>query len=283
MAEDRSHNSQTNSKFSYTSFMPDKNYFFLLFPLLAFLIHFLGVNESLFLAINHSGEALPDIVWETITIFGKKSFVLLVIFLIAWKKPDLLLSVLIASLLAGILSGTLKPLFDLPRPTDVLPLADYHLIGPRISRHSFPSGHTLSAFAVAASIIFYYKKWFITAVMILLASAVGLSRIMLGVHWPIDVLMGATLGLTSAYAAVQFSAIDWIKNSKYKLPVILALYLLLAIKLFWKGTAYPDVQGLVKIVAIAGLVLIAAMIYFRIKNWRSVAQGGAQWRNKTVP
>jgi len=239
--------------------MQYKNYLalasLLAFPLAAFFIFFLDINTDLFLTINHSGKALPDILWETLTTFGNKPFTLVLLLLIIWKKPDLLIAALIASVMAGLISSTLKPLFDLARPTDILNISDYHLIGPKISRHSFPSGHTLSAFAIASSLLFFYKKHFLTISMLLLASLVGLSRIMLGVHWPIDVLMGATLGLACGYAGVQFSKLRWIKDYTYKTLIVLVLYLLLAIKLFWKGTTYADVQGLVMVISIAGMAL----------------------------
>jgi len=149
------------------------------------------------------------------------------------------------------------------RPTDILNLANYHLIGPKISRHSFPSGHTLSAFAIASSLIFFYKKKLITLSLLLLASLVGLSRIMLGVHWPIDVLMGATLGLACGYAGVQFSQYfsqhslqhKWMRKCQFKTLIVFFLYLLLAIKLFWKGTTYTDVHALVILIAVAGMAL----------------------------
>jgi len=233
-----------------------KIYLLLVLPFTtAFLIFFFDLNTDLFLSINHSGNALPDILWETLTTFGNKLFSLSLLFLIAWKKPDLLLSALIAALIAGLISSTLKPLFDLARPTDILNFANYHLIGPKISRHSFPSGHTLSAFAISSSVVFFYKRKIITLSLLLLASLVGLSRIMLGVHWPIDVLMGATLGLACGYAGVQFSQYKWIKNCQFKALIVFFLYLLLAIKLFWKGTTYTDIHTLVMLISVAGMVL----------------------------
>lgn len=235
--------------------MQYKNYLLLALPISAFLIFFFEVNTDLFLLINHSGNVLPNIIWEISTTFGNKPFILVLLFLINSKKPDLLVASIIAALLAGLISSTLKPLFDLARPTDILNLSDYYLIGPKISYHSFPSGHTLSAFAIASSLIFFYKKRVITITMLILASLVALSRIMLGVHWPIDVIIGATLGLTCGYAGVQFAQSTWIKNYTYKSLIVSSLYLLLAIRLFWKGTTYTNVQGLVMVIAIAGMTL----------------------------
>lgn len=53
---------------------------------------------------------------------------------------------------------------------------------------SFPSGHTLVAFALAFSVYFYNKK--LGAIFIFLAALVGLGRIYTGVHYPLDVVGG---------------------------------------------------------------------------------------------
>ena len=63
---------------------------------------------------------------------------------------------------------------------------------------SFPSGHATTAFALAATIGFISERWFYPA--LLLASAIALSRLTLGVHYPSDVLGGAVVGLVGAYA-----------------------------------------------------------------------------------
>jgi membrane-associated phospholipid phosphatase len=64
---------------------------------------------------------------------------------------------------------------------------------------SFPSGHTSSAFAAATSVSLAYPKWYIIVPMYSWASAVGYSRMDLGVHYPSDVLAGAAIGAGSAW------------------------------------------------------------------------------------
>jgi undecaprenyl-diphosphatase len=63
---------------------------------------------------------------------------------------------------------------------------------------SFPSGHATTAFALAAVLGFLSERWFYPA--LLLAAIIALSRVTLGVHYPSDVLAGAVIGLTGAYA-----------------------------------------------------------------------------------
>lgn len=63
---------------------------------------------------------------------------------------------------------------------------------------SFPSGHSTTAFALAAVLGFLSPRWFYP--VLLLAAMIGLSRLTLGVHYPSDVLAGAVVGLVGAYA-----------------------------------------------------------------------------------
>ena len=75
---------------------------------------------------------------------------------------------------------------------------------------SFPSGHTTIAFATAANISIRFRKWYVVAPAYLWAASVGYSRMYLGMHYPSDVLAGATVGIGSAYFA------HWISKKLFK-------------------------------------------------------------------
>jgi membrane-associated phospholipid phosphatase len=64
---------------------------------------------------------------------------------------------------------------------------------------SFPSGHASSAFATATSLSLAYPKWYIIVPSYTWASAVGYSRMALGVHYISDVLAGELVGAGSAW------------------------------------------------------------------------------------
>ncbi|MEX2497426.1 MAG: phosphatase PAP2 family protein [Wenzhouxiangellaceae bacterium] len=69
-----------------------------------------------------------------------------------------------------------------------------------LDRYSFPSGHTLHAvlFTVIA------VAWFpvLAAVLVPLAILIGLSRVILGLHYPTDVIVGALIGWSLAEIAL---------------------------------------------------------------------------------
>ncbi len=66
--------------------------------------------------------------------------------------------------------------------------------------YSFPSNHTGGAFTLATSLSLEYPKWYIIAPSYIWASAVGFSRLQLGVHYPSDVIAGAVIGSATSWA-----------------------------------------------------------------------------------
>lgn len=67
--------------------------------------------------------------------------------------------------------------------------------------HSFPSGHTSQAFAIATIISLSYKNTAVTIPFFLWAGAIGYGRVYLGVHYPGDVLGGMVIGIAGGLAA----------------------------------------------------------------------------------
>ena len=86
------------------------------------------------------------------------------------------------------------------RPADVLTAFIRAHIVPS-DRFSLPSGHTAGAFVVATAITLYFPLFMPLAIG--WAIAIGFSRILLGVHFPLDVIAGAILGICSCGIAYQ--------------------------------------------------------------------------------
>ena len=122
---------------------------------------------------------------------------------------------LLATLAAGgiINSLVIKNIVDRTRPFDMHIWLDVLINKP--TDFSFPSGHTASSFAAAYVISKNYgKKFGIPAYT--LATAIGLSRVAVGVHYPSDVIAGAAVGTAVAFGASKLIKKLWVTHDKKK-------------------------------------------------------------------
>jgi len=104
---------------------------------------------------------------------------------------------LISSLIFAVISTyVLKYLIYEPRP--YLVLSNVHLLLYKGLESSFPSGHTALAFATATFLFFGYSKK-VGVIFLIWAFLVGYSRVYVGVHYPIDVLVGMIIGVVCGY------------------------------------------------------------------------------------
>ena len=100
---------------------------------------------------------------------------------------------------ASLLVALLKESFDRERP----PLADpgTDALVPLPDSPSFPSGHAATAFAAAAAVSALHPR--LRLPLYGIAVLVALSRVYLGVHFLLDVVAGALLGVAIGYGAVR--------------------------------------------------------------------------------
>jgi undecaprenyl-diphosphatase len=107
-----------------------------------------------------------------------------------------------AALAAGLgiaLFLKLKKATGRKRPCVLEPHCWAKLLPP--DQFSFPSGHTITAFAVAVSLSMFYPT--LAAGLFFCALSVAASRILLGMHFLSDVVAGAAIGTGLAYAMVH--------------------------------------------------------------------------------
>ena len=99
--------------------------------------------------------------------------------------------------IALLIGQVLSRLVDRPRPFVAHPDL-VHLFAPHAADASFPSDHTTAAFAIATAILLRNRLWGVLTLAA--AAALGASRVVIGVHYPLDVLAGAVLGSGVALA-----------------------------------------------------------------------------------
>ena len=117
---------------------------------------------------------------------------------IDWVKEVVVIGVSVVT--SWSVTAILKILVHAPRP--FVTFVQVHPLVIETPYSSFPSGHATVFFALAMTMYLYHKRlgyfFFGCAVLI------GLSRIISGVHYPIDVLVGTGIGISIAYLSTIF-------------------------------------------------------------------------------
>lgn len=115
------------------------------------------------------------------------------------QKFQIFLIVAISMLIARFgVTNLIRFLYPRPRPFVVYQVNQ--LIPEGIN--GFPSGHAALFFALAMAVYFYNKKW--GAWFFAAAILMTIARVIAGVHYPTDILVGAVIGILSAYAVFCF-------------------------------------------------------------------------------
>ncbi len=195
---------------------------------------YLGVGyDAGFIRINAAAAAYPDWLWQCLTVLGDERVAFALALLFALRYPRVFWALILAALIAAAYSRGFKALFDATRPPGVLAADTFNLIGPGHTRASFPSGHSVTA-AVFFGVLIYYARWTaLRALFLTLAVLAGLSRVAVGVHWPVDVAAGLFGGALAAWLGAGLAARwsgpatnQWVHVAVVSLAVILAVTLL---------------------------------------------------------
>ncbi len=129
-------------------------------------------------------------------------YTLMVVLLLQYQSEALpaVLHMILVGLLGTAIYKFIKGKTLRPRPFNVYPAIV--CVGKTLDQFSFPSGHTMHAVAFSIVVVFYFPAllWLVTPFAILVA----LSRPILGLHYPSDVLAGAALGAAIAGISLLF-------------------------------------------------------------------------------
>jgi undecaprenyl-diphosphatase len=117
-----------------------------------------------------------------------------------WRRPSLFLTVVIADAVADVLAELGKTIVNRHRPFETQ-------LGPPSSTHSFPSGHSATAFACATVLASLAPRWRVP--FFVLAALIAISRVYNGLHYPTDVLAGSALGVLVGLAVLWATKRGW--------------------------------------------------------------------------
>jgi membrane-associated phospholipid phosphatase len=170
------------------------------------LVWIADVDTTWTLGLNAWGTGLAHWPWIQLTTLGDGA--VLAALLAPWlaRRPDVLRALLVSALAVTLVTRLGKVLIDAPRPPVVLGVEALEILGPLRKRHAFPSGHTGAAFAMAALVWLGTRRRDARVAALAVAAGVGLSRVVVGAHWPRDVLAGAGVGWIVAHGAWWLAA-----------------------------------------------------------------------------
>jgi membrane-associated phospholipid phosphatase len=156
-------------------------------------------EPRMFVYLNTLCAPVAAPVWTGLSLLGNGWGVLAVTAPLLVLAPRYMWAWLCAAPFAIAFARTGKFLLESPRPAAVVDNAHMRIVGETLHNVAMPSGHTLTAFAVASALFFALPaaRRARFAWLWLLAAGAGLSRIAVGAHWPGDVAVGAALGLLS--------------------------------------------------------------------------------------
>lgn len=152
-------------------------------------------------------------IFVIITQFGESTFYLIgfalgaLLFHYYWKRPlcaHRSLFLFSAVAVSGILADIIKVIAGRYRPSELFEHGQFGFDFFHLERAltSFPSGHTTTAFALAAAITYIWPRFALPAW--LFALTIGISRIAITAHYPSDVLGGALTGILSVFLILHY-------------------------------------------------------------------------------
>ncbi|MDH5543918.1 MAG: phosphatase PAP2 family protein [Nitrospinota bacterium] len=172
-----------------------------------------SINEELFWIINRPLGTAVDNIMIAFTFSGYTLSALAIALSAMWLYGGLakenLKFLVIAMIIGGVGVIAVKQVYVKDRPLGHFGeiskelQAKVHAPYKRPHHRTFPSGHSQTAFSVAAAMILLFRRHAI--MWILWASLVAISRVQLGMHFPADILAGSMWGAFSAYLVYRYN------------------------------------------------------------------------------
>jgi len=229
-----------------------------------------SLDHALFRLINDAHTPWLDGVFGVVAGLGDGLVVALLCAVVMLFRLREGLAMLAAFVFSGLVAQLLKRLFDAPRPPVVLD--HVHVLGAKLTAHSFPSGHATSDGVMMAAAFLLWgardaRAWMGAALFLL--AAVG--RIYGGVHFPSDVAAGLLIGAgcmvglwraSRRWPEARWRASDW----SWKGPMLLALALAAVLGLGYRmqpATAQP-------LAAMLPVLALGLLLW----RWRGMRHGG---------
>jgi membrane-associated phospholipid phosphatase len=201
---------------------------------------YVQIQKDCFYFLNATLSKFPSIVYN-LTQFGDKLIFLSFLTIFIMYAPKIWEALLSASIVSAIFSIILKNIFAVPRPAAMFDNNSFVIIGETLSGFtSLPSGHSITIFTILAVLLFACmpQKWHYKILWILLIIITGLmlvfTRVGVGAHYPLDVIIGSIIGYISGLLGIfisqKYKIWNWINNKKYY-PIFMLLFIICCVAL----------------------------------------------------
>jgi membrane-associated phospholipid phosphatase len=178
--------------------------FIVVFALFLFIY---GKKDS-FILINGFYNPQLDYFFQYVTYLGDGLIYIPIVVYCLFKNQKYLVPVIAGIIICTVLTHVLKRVVfpDELRPVslEVENVIIHRIDGVPLHRqHSFPSGHTSTAFTVALLLVSVMKRKIWAYILPMVAFLVGYSRVYLAQHFVTDVTVGMLIGIISAYLSLR--------------------------------------------------------------------------------
>ncbi|POY38333.1 hypothetical protein C3K47_02740 [Solitalea longa] len=184
--------------------------YFLLFSIWVIVVGLLIIvcgSDLLFILLHKNLGGFADLFFRLITELVSTIGVTIILILLLFRNWREGIKATIAMISSTIITHSLKIWVDAPRPwvyfknESMIRTIEGVVLLPN---HSFPSGHSTAAFAMAAVLAFTFNDKRLSPWFFIMAVLIAYSRIYLGQHFPLDIYVGSLVGMISASLTWSF-------------------------------------------------------------------------------
>lgn len=234
------------------------------FLALAFVLYMrLGYHGG-FQTINASSPWLPAAAWQTLTFFGDSAMMLTLLAFFLRRQPAILAVSMTSAAIGTIVVQSLKHGFMMARPSAVLAQGDFVQIGIELFSRAFPSGHSLTVFIFVSTLLLFSSHNVTRLQLLLMGCVLATSRVMVGAHWPIDVLVGGAIGMLCTLAGFHLTRRFALGLSVRGFLFLSGIVASAALTLLFYDGGYPDADPIARLVGTVALVIMMAPLIIRI-------------------